>query len=50
MPDEIELVVLPLEVGGNHPVGIYGRDAEGNEGRRYIDVLEGSAHRVLASD
>ena len=50
MLDEIQLITLELQFRRNHLLGIHSRDTERHKHRRYVDVLEGSAHRVLSTD
>ena len=50
MFQEIDPVAGRLELRRDDAAGVDGRDAEGDEGRGHVDVLEGAAHRVLAAD
>ena len=50
MFQEIDPVACLLELRRDHSAGIDGRDAEGDEGRRHMDVFEGSTHGVLSAD
>ena len=50
MSYEIELVALPFQLRRNHLGCIYGSDTECNKSRRYVYVLERSAHGVLSAD
>ena len=47
---EVDVVPLPLEFGGDDISGVNGGYTEGDEGRRNLQVLERSAHRILSSD
>ena len=50
MLDQIETVALIFKFWRNDLTGIDCSDTESHEHRRYIDVLECSAHGVLTSD
>ena len=39
-----------LEIGRDDASGIDSRNTEGHQHRRDVDLLEGTAHRVLAAD
>ena len=47
---EVEPVAFPLELRRNDFLCIDSSHSEGDQCRRHIDMLEGSAHRVLAAD
>ena len=47
---EIDPVAGRLKLRRDDAAGIDSRDAERDEGRRHVDVLEGAAHGVLAAD
>ena len=50
MSDKVELVAFILEFRRDHLACVHCSDTESHEHRRYVDVLECSAHRVLSSD
>ena len=39
-----------VQIGRDHAPRVDGRNAEGHEHGRHVDLLEGAAHRVLAAD
>ena len=50
MPEHVDPVSGFLEFRGDDGPGIHRRNAEGDEGGRDMDMLEGAAHGVLAAD
>ena len=48
--DQIKLVAFVFELRRDHLLSVNGSDTESHEHRRYVDILECSAHRVLTSD
>ena len=47
---QVNLIAGFLEFSGYDVTGVHRGDAESHQGGRYVNVLEGSAHRVLAAD
>ena len=47
---DIYIVSRSLELGADNRAGIDSRNTESHKHRRHVDVLECSAHRILASD
>ena len=50
VPQQVYLVAGFLEFGRDDPRSPYRRNAESDEGRRYVDVFERAAHRVFPAD
>ncbi len=50
VPQQVNAVARLLEFGRDDPRGTHRRDAEGDERRGHVNLLEGAAHGVLATD